>query len=145
MRKRDSPQSARSETRAVPRRALTHGQTLWLLSELGFREGVSTSTFNHYLKSHRKLGVPFGYGKGQSEGRRPVTYEFEKLMELSIAMLRRIYWTLPDTIIIAGLRDFRKDLRPIYRQGYFERTLHKHPPARISAPAVCGRQSVGSI
>jgi hypothetical protein len=31
---------------AVPRLALTHGQTLRLLSELGFREGVSESTFN---------------------------------------------------------------------------------------------------
>jgi hypothetical protein len=133
MRKRSAIRPSRSKTPAVPRLALSHGQTLWLLSELGFREGVSSSTFNHYIKSLRKLGVPFERGKGQSEGRRHVTYEFEELMELSIALLLRVYWTLPDTII-AGLRDFRKDLRPIYRRAYFELTVHRYPPARISAP-----------
>src|SRR5271170_3826051 len=134
MRKRDSTRLGHSETRAVPFLALTHGQTLRLLSELGFHEGVSTSTFNHYLKSLRKLGVPFEYGKGQSEGRgEDVTYDFEELMELAVALLLRVYWTLPDAII-AGLRDFRKDLRPIYRQAYFELTIHRYPPARISAP-----------
>jgi hypothetical protein len=133
MRKRSAIRPSRSKTQAVPRLALNHGQTLWLLSELGFREGVGVSTFNHYIKSLRKLGVPFERGKGQSEGRRPVTYEFEELMELSIALLLRVYWTVPDAII-AGLRDFRKDLRPIYRQAYFELTAHRYPPARISAP-----------
>jgi hypothetical protein len=133
MRKPRSILPSDSETQAVPRLALTHGQTLWLLSELGFREGVSASTFNHYLKGLRKLGVPFEIGKGQSEGRHDVTYEFEELMELSVALLLRVYWTLPDAIV-AGLRDFRDDLRPIYQRAYLELTVHKQPPARISAP-----------
>lgn len=133
MRKRSITRQRRSEMPAVPHLALSHGQTLWLLSELGFREGVSLSTFNYYIKSLRKLGVPFERGKGQSEGRRHVTYEFEELMELSVALLLRVYWTLPDTVI-AGLRDFRKDLLPIYRRAYFELRAHKCPPARISAP-----------
>jgi hypothetical protein len=90
MRKRGNIPKTHSKMPAVPRLALTHGQTLWLLSELGFREGVSASTFNHYVKSLRKLGVPFERGKGQSRGRRHVTYEFEELMELSIALLLRI-------------------------------------------------------
>jgi len=117
----------------VPRLALTHGQTLRLLSELGFREGVSASTFNHYLKSLRKLGVPFEYGKDKSQRRRGVTYNFEELMELSVALLLRVYWTTPD-VVIAGLREFRNDLRRIYREAYSELTIHKYPPARISAP-----------
>ena len=133
MRKRSAIRPSRSKTRAVPRLALSHGQTLWVLSELGLSEGVSASTFNYYIKSLRKLGVPFERGKGQSEGRRHVTYEFEELMELSIALLLRVYWTLPDAII-AGLRDFRKDLRPIYQRAYFELTVHGCPPALISAP-----------
>jgi hypothetical protein len=133
MRKRVSARPNDSKARGVPRLALTHGQTLWLLSELGFREGVSASTFNHYLKSLRRLGVPFEIGKGQSDGRHDVTYEFEELMELSVAMLLRVYLTLPDNIV-TGLRDFRDDLRSIYRKAYFELTLHQHPPARISAP-----------
>jgi hypothetical protein len=65
MRKRNGTRPSNSEMRGVPRLALTHGQTLWLLSELGFREGVTASTFNHYVKSLRRLGVPFEYGKGR--------------------------------------------------------------------------------
>ena len=117
----------------VPRLALSHGQTLRLLSELGFREGVSESTFNHYLKSLRRLGVPFDYGKGKPKRGRGVTYGFEDLMELSIVLLLRVYWTIPD-VIIDGLRKFRCDLRRIYREAYFELTVHKYPPAKIIAP-----------
>jgi hypothetical protein len=127
--RRNIPDSHSRQT--VPRLALTHGQTLRLLSELGFQEGVSSSTFNHYLKSLRKLGVPFEYGKNKSQRRR-VTYNFEELMELSIALLLRVYWTTPDAVI-AGLRGFRNDLRRIYREAYFELTVHKYPPATISA------------
>jgi hypothetical protein len=124
MRKRDNPRSGQSETRAVPRLALTHGQTRWLLSELGFSEGVSGSTFNHDLKSLRRLGVPIEYNKGRPERRgEDVTYEFEELMELSVALLLKVYWTLPDTIV-AGLRDFRKDLHTIYRRAYFDLTVN---------------------
>jgi hypothetical protein len=54
-------------------------------------------------------------------------------MELSIALLLRVYWTLPDAIV-AGLRDFREDLRPIYRRAYFEPAVHPYPPVRVSAP-----------
>jgi hypothetical protein len=132
MRKRRNTRPGDSETRAVPNLALTQGQTLWLLSELGFREGVSMSTFDYYLDSLRKLGVPFEIGKGQSDGRHDVTYDFEELMELSVALLLRVYWTLPDAIV-AGLREFREDLRSIYRQAYFDLTVHQHPPAQISA------------
>jgi hypothetical protein len=133
MRRRGIVRRSLSRRSAVPRLALSHGQTLWLLSELGLREGVSASTFNHYIKSLRKLGVPFARGKGQSQGRRHVTYEFEELMELSIALLLRVYWTLPDAIV-AGLRDFRNDLLPIYRRAYLELAAHTYPPARITAP-----------
>ena len=47
----------------VPEIALHHGQALWLLSELGFRGDAAQSTFYEYLKSLRKLGIPFGAGK----------------------------------------------------------------------------------
>jgi hypothetical protein len=133
MRKRAIVGGSRIRASAAPRLALTHGQTLWLLSEIGLREGVSASTFNHYIKSLRKLGVPFERGKGQARGRRHVTYEFEELMELALALLLRVYWTLPDAIV-AGLRDFRKELLPIYRRAYSETAAHSFPPARISAP-----------
>lgn len=132
MRKNGNTPASHSR-QTVPRLALSHGQTLRLLSELGFREGVSESTFNHYLKSLRKLGVPFEYGKDKSQARRYVTYSFEELMELSIALLLRVYWTIPDKII-TRLREWRNELRRIYREAYFELTIHKYPPAKIIAP-----------
>jgi len=117
-----------------PRLALSHGQTVWLLGELGLRQNVSPSTFNYYIKSLRKLGIPFEKGKGQSEGHRHVTYDFEELMELTVALLLRVYGWLPDDVV-AGLRDYRNELRPIYRQAYFDSFHHIYPAARISVPA----------
>jgi hypothetical protein len=131
MPRRDQNTAPADETKAIPRLALTHGQTIWLMSELGLHEGVSASTFNYYIKSLRKLGVPFDKGKGQSEGHRHVTYDFEELMELTVALLLRVYGSLPDSVV-TGLRRFRKDLRPIYRQAYLDLLHRTHPPVRIS-------------
>lgn len=131
MRKRGSKAPINVETGVIPRLALTHGQTIWLMTELGLHHGVSTSTFNYYIKSLRKLGIPFEKGKGQSEGHRHVTYDFEELMELTVALLLRVYGTLPDTVV-TGLRNFRNDLRPIYRQAYFDSIDRTYPIARIA-------------
>jgi len=116
----------------IPHVALRHGQTLRLMTELGVHEGVSTSTFNYYIKSLRKLGVPFEKGKGQSEGRRHVTYDFNELMELTIALLLRVYGTLPDDVV-AGIRKFRAELRPIYRRACFELVAENSATARVTA------------
>lgn len=131
MRKRNSKLPGKSETDAVPALALTHGQTIWLMTELGLHRGVSTSTFNYYVKSLRKLGIPFEKGKGQSEGHRHVTYDFEELMELTLALLLRVYGTVPDAVL-AGLRNFREDLRPIYRQAFFDSVTRIFPVARVA-------------
>lgn len=101
----------------VPILALTHGQTLWLLSEMGLHRGAGRSTFNYYIKSLRKLDIPFPRGKGQEFGHRHVKYTSEEVMELAIALLLRVYGILPDQVV-AGLRDFRTRLHPIYRQAY---------------------------
>jgi hypothetical protein len=133
MPKRDQKTPDADEPRTLPRIALSHGQTVWLMTELGLRGAVSSSTFNYYMKSLRKLGIPFEKGKGQSEGHRHVTYDFEELMELTIALLLRVYGTLPDTVV-TGLRSFRSELRPIYRQAYFDTLDRIYPAARVSAP-----------
>jgi hypothetical protein len=130
-----------SETEGVPHLALTHGQTIWLMRELGLHRGVTTSTFNYYIKSLRKLGIPFEVGKGQSEGHRHVTYDSEELMELAVALLLRVYGILPD-IVVEGLRSFRDELRPIYREAYVEAVTRRSPAARISEPR--GRQDAVS-
>jgi len=67
----------------------------------------------------RRLGIPFGKGKVKFEGRPQVTYNFEDLMELALALLLRVYGTLPD-VVTNGLRSFRNDLRPIHRQAYLD-------------------------
>jgi hypothetical protein len=110
--------------------ALTHGQTVWLMAELGLSQGVSASTFNYYIKSLRKLGIPFEKGKGQSEGHRHVTYDFEELMELTLALLLRVYGWLPDEVA-SGLRAFRPDLRPIYRLAYRDSIERIHSSASV--------------
>jgi hypothetical protein len=62
MRKRGGARPSRSEARAVPRLALTHA--LWLLSELGFRGGVSASTrsirkIDNFLTGRAWIGYCF--------------------------------------------------------------------------------------
>jgi hypothetical protein len=130
--RRQTPRADKGDS--IPYLALTHGQVIWLLTELGFRGSVSKSTFNRYIKSLRRLGIPFGKGKVRSKGRGPpATYNFEDLMELTLALLLRVYGTLPD-VVTNGLRSFRNDLRPIYRQAYFDSLKKVYPAARVSTP-----------
>jgi hypothetical protein len=130
MRKRNSRLPAKSEANAAPALALTHGQAMWLMTELGLRGGVSGSTFNSYIKSLRRLGIPFETGKAQSKGHRHVTYDFEELMELTVALLLRVYGTVPDAVLV-GLRNFRNDRRPIYRQAFHDSITRTFPAARV--------------
>jgi len=131
---RQNQQTPRADKRpSIPQLALTHGQVIWLLTELDLRGGVSKSTFNHYVKSLRRLGIPFGRGKVESERGPNVTYNFEDLMELTLALLLRVYGTLPD-VVTNGLRNFRNDLRPIYRRAYLDSLKKVYPPARVSTP-----------
>jgi AcrR family transcriptional regulator len=128
---RRAPRSGKGDS--IPHLALSHGQVIWLLTELGLCRGVSKSTFNHYVKSLRRLGIPFGRRKGTVERGPEVTYNFEDLMELMLALLLRVYGTLPD-VVTNGLRSFREDLRPIYRQAYLDSLKRVYPAARVSTP-----------
>jgi hypothetical protein len=110
---------------------LTHGQTLWLMGELGLCQGVRPSTFNSYIKSLRKIGIPFERGK-EPRSHRHVTYDFEELMELTLALLLRVYNWLPDSVA-NGLRSSRDELRPLYRQAYRDSLRRVYPRAWLSA------------
>jgi hypothetical protein len=118
---------------SVPTLALTHGQTLWLMGQLGFDRGVSATTFNYYIKSLRSLGLPFDKGKGQSEGHRHVTYDLEEITELTVALLLRVYGTLPDAVV-EGLRHFRATLRPIYRRAFVELPSRRKEVCHVAGP-----------
>jgi hypothetical protein len=106
------------------------------MTQLGLSYGVSAGTFNYYVKSLRKLGIPFEKGKGQSEGHRHVTYDLEEVMELAVALLLRVYGSLPDAVI-EGLRSSRALLRPIYRQAFIEITKARQNHCQV----VCGRRA----
>lgn len=127
----------------VPHLALSHGQTIWLLSELGFRGNVPLSTFNYYVKSLRKLGLPFKQCGHRSSRHKQATYVFEDLMELIVALLLRVYGTLPDAVA-AGLRDYREELRPIYRRAYAELNARTARSATVTEGGHA-RTSIGGL
>jgi hypothetical protein len=105
----------------LPRIRLRHGQALWLLTELGYRGAVSESAFFEYIKSLRKLGIPFGYEKFQNKrGRRLACYSFYHLMELSTALSLRVYHVVPD-VVLRGVSRYRGELYRFYRRAYAQR------------------------
>lgn len=114
---------------AASRVSLTHAQALWTLREVGLSLGVSPSTFAHYVKALRKLGIPFE-NKGRAVQRRWVRYEYESLMELAVALALRVYAILPD-VIPTTLRNHRQQLYAIYRQAIRESDSGLGAPIRI--------------
>jgi hypothetical protein len=105
----------------VPSIRLRYGQTIWLLTELGFRGPVAKSTFHEYLKSLRKLGIPFGREKFQNNRRRRLAYySYCHLMELSVTLSLRVYHVVPD-LIVKGIVHHRDRLRRLFRRAYRQR------------------------
>ena len=58
-------QGGQSWVEAIESKRLSHGQALWVLTQLGFSAGVSAGTFNYYIKSLRKF-KSFAAGKRAS-------------------------------------------------------------------------------
>ena len=105
----------------LPRVRLRHGQALWLLNELGYRGAVSESAFFEYIKSLRKLGIPFGHEKFQSNRvRRLARYSFYHLMELATTLSLRVYHVVPDAVL-RGVVRHRDELYRFYRRAYAQR------------------------
>src|SRR5271170_88620 len=117
MRELHLPTKARVTSDLVPDIQLTHGRAVWVLQAMGFGAGVTPLTFNHYIKSLRKLGVPFAHGEGGTGSRRTVRYSYNHLMELCLALTLRVYGTLPDPVL-AGIIQYRQELRELYRRAY---------------------------
>lgn len=126
------PTKARVTSDLVPDLQLTHGRALWVLSRMGFAEGVTPLTFNYYVKSLRKLGIPFAHGEVGTGSGKPVHYTFNHMMELSLAMTLRVYGALPDPVLV-GLVRFRHELYALYRRAYLEYATGLGAPVRITA------------
>lgn len=133
MREIKLPTTARVTSDLVPDLQLTHGRSLWVLSHMGFATGVTPVTFNHYVKSLRKLGVPFAHGEIGSGSGKPVRYSFNHMMELSLALTLRVYGTLPDPVL-EGLVQYRHALYALYRRAYIEYASGLGMPVKVGAP-----------
>ena len=104
-----------------PQIKLRHGQVLWLLTELGYRGAVSDSAFFEYIKSLRKLGIPFGRKRFQTKDRRKLAdYSYCHVMELALTLSLRVYHVVPDTVL-RGIVHYRSQLCRFYRRAYAER------------------------
>jgi hypothetical protein len=105
----------------LPSIRLRHGQALWLLSELGYRGSVSTDTFYEYVKSLRKLGIPFGHEKFRTKHKRRLAdYTYCRIMELAVTLSLRVYHVVPDSVL-KGIVRYRSRLDRLYRRAYAQR------------------------
>ncbi len=116
----------------LPPIRLRHGQALWLLAELGYRGTVSRSTFYEYIKSLRKLGIPFGREKFRTDRRQLADYSYRHLMELAVILSLRVYHAVPDSVL-RGIIQYRGRLDRLYRRAYAHRDTRSGQPVLIKA------------
>lgn len=110
---------------------LSYGQSLDMLERLGFADGISRTTLGYYLKSLRKLGVPFDRLSAQGEKRLLATFTYYHLMELSLLLTLRVYWTLPDAVL-EHIRAQRDRLYTFYRRAFLEANHGYGAPIKVT-------------
>jgi hypothetical protein len=102
------------------------------LASLGFQGSASKSTFYEYIKSLRKLGTPFDRGKLGLVRRGLANYSYDHLMELALALTLRVYYFVPDSILM-GIVRHRATLYRHYRRAYAERCTGLCSPIKVQA------------
>jgi hypothetical protein len=115
----------------APRIRLHHGEAVWVMAHLGFQGAVSDSTFYEYIKSLRKLGIPFG--KIGFERRGLANYSYCHLMELALVLTTRVYYFVPDAVL-GEIIKYRRLLNRHYRQAYADRDSGIGAQVTFSAP-----------
>lgn len=98
---------------------------------MGFRGDTSRKTFNDYIKSLRRMGLPVTASKAPRHGRQ-IIYSYENVMDLALALTLRVYHVIPDALIKA-LVEARDELHPIYRRAYQDRGSGLGAPLRLTA------------
>jgi len=111
----------------LPGIEVTHGRALWVLAELGFRGEASESTFREYIKSLRKLGIPFEPGEIGLARRGLAVYSYCHLMELALTLCLRVYHAVPDALLAEIVR-YRERLCHHYRYAYAHRRTGRGAP-----------------
>jgi hypothetical protein len=114
----------------LPNIRLRHGETLWVLSRLGFRGDASSSTFYEYIKSLRKLGTPFDRRSIGYPRRGLANYKYCHLMELALVLALRVYYVVPDSLLSEIIR-YRHRLNRLYRRAYAERSSGLGAPITV--------------
>jgi hypothetical protein len=107
---------------------------MWLLLSLGYGAGVPESTFHEYLKSLRKLGIPF---ERTSNRRKRLRYLYCHIMELALILSLRVYHVVPDSVLREIVRH-REQLFLLYRSAYAQRASGRGKP--IDLAAVSGKE-----
>jgi len=133
-------------SQAIPstdRLNLSHGQARWVLTHLGLHAGEDEHTFDAYLKSLRRDGVPFavdelGVGAGYN-----LSYHYPHLMELAVALAWRTQGIL-SRHIVALLADYRPILRQLYRRAWLERNDGLGTPRNVLIDATTKRAIRGT-
>jgi hypothetical protein len=105
---------------ALPKIELHHGEAVWVLEQLGFRGNTSKKTFYEYVKSLRKLGIPFAPGQIGFVRRGLANYSYCHLMELALACNLRVYNVVPDAVLKQLVKN-RVKLYRQFRQAYEQR------------------------
>lgn len=136
------PTKARLTSELIPDLALTHGRAVWVLAQLGLDAGVAPSTFNHYIKSLRKIGIPFAKEDRHFGAGRPAKYSYNHLMELALALTLRVYGILPDPVIV-GIVRYRHELYALYRRAYLEFETGLGSPVEVTARGRVGFTMTG--
>jgi hypothetical protein len=122
----------------LPSIELRHGQVLWLLTELGYGTGVGRSTFFEYVKSLRKVGIPFPRRSFRSKPKTLASYSYYDVMELALTLSLRLYHVVPDSVLNEVIRN-RSRLHQLYRKAYANRLTGKGSAIALKTP---GRRGV---
>jgi hypothetical protein len=108
--------------KVLPPIKLLHGEALWVPARLGLQGKASKSTFYEYIKSLRKLGIPFEHGKIGSGRRGLAKYSYCHLMEFALVLTLRVYHVVLDAILAEIVR-YRRTLYRYYHRIYADREL----------------------
>jgi hypothetical protein len=109
---------------------LRYGSVKQVLVDMGYRGSTPEKTFNDYIKSLRKLGIPVWAKTAPREGH-CIIYSYENVMDLVLALSMRVYNGVPDTVL-RKLVDVRPALHRLYRQAYEERHSGLGSPLRVA-------------
>jgi len=127
----------------IDRLALSHGQARWVLNNLGLHAGEDEQTFDSYIKSLRRDGLPFARDELGAGAGHNLAYRYPHLMELTVALALRTQGVL-SRHIVGLLAEYRSILRSHYRRAWLERKTALGKPRKVVIDDGTERQFSGA-